>query len=207
MRARAAALAALLAVASLMLLLAACGSSGEPEAAPAEPPAETAAPPAGTQPAAPAETAAAAPAGCTAEEFEDQGADHVTEPPPGFEYNSFPPTSGPHGPAPAVWNLYVNPVPQLALIHNLEHGGVVVQIGQAVPQETLKAIIDWYVGSPAGIVVAPLPELGGDVALTAWRYLLTCDGFDEAAFTSFRDDHRFKGPERIPPALMEPGQA
>jgi hypothetical protein len=173
-----------------LALVAGCGGSSRP----AEP--SAAAPAPAATPAAPVE--------CQEEEFESQGLDHATELPPGFEYNSFPPTSGPHHPQAAPWNLYTRPVPQLHLVHNLEHGGIVVQFGRAVSDDVLRQIVEWYLDSPDGLVVAPLPELGDTVALTAWQHLLACTGFDASAFTAFRDEYRFHGPEEVPPELMRP---
>ena len=36
-------------------------------------------------------------------------------------------------------------------------------------------------------------------------WLATCTTFDEGAFSAFVDEHRYKGPERIPPELLAPG--
>ncbi len=181
---------------------AACGGASETAPPPpaAEPAPTTTEVPATT---APVETAPVA-VECAEQALESQGNEHVTELPEGFEYNSFPPTSGPHHPEPAPWNAYTEPVPQLHLVHNLEHGGVVVQYGPDVGEETVRSLLEWYATDPDGIVVAPLPELGAAVALTAWQHLLTCDGFDEAAFTTFRDEYRFNGPEKIPREHMKP---
>ncbi|HEU4760119.1 MAG TPA: DUF3105 domain-containing protein, partial [Dehalococcoidia bacterium] len=60
------------------------------------------------------------------QEFADQGRDHLR---PGQEfdgYNSNPPTSGPHAPAPAPWGVSAAPLPKEVPVHNMEHGGVVV---------------------------------------------------------------------------------
>jgi hypothetical protein len=151
--------------------------------------------------------------GCGRRTFADQGRRHVSELPKGFKYNSFPPTSGPHYPqpnGPAIWNIYDEPVPQLALVHNLEHGGIVVQYGDQVPAKTVQEIADWYAGDPLGLVVAPLPALKKRIALTAWTHLMTCSKFDENAYSDFRDDFRGKGPENqgptgIPPESLQPG--
>ena len=72
-------------------------------------------------------------------------------------------------------------------------------------QAAIDQIVAWYREDPNGMIVAPLPKLGDEIALTAWRHLATCSGFDEEAFSSFRDDYRFKGPERFPPELLAPG--
>ena len=151
--------------------------------------------------------------GCVRKTFADQGRQHVTELPKGFKHNSFPATSGPHFAqpnGPAVWNIYEQPVPELALVHNLEHGGVVVQYGDQVPSETVRQIADWYADDPLGLVVAPLPALKAKIALTAWTHLMTCSTFNEDSFSNFRDDFRGKGPENrgpqgIPLESLQPG--
>lgn len=145
-------------------------------------------------------------AGCTTADFPELGRQHVSQLKKDFEYNSTPPTSGPHHPIPAVWNVYDRPVAQFRLVHNLEHGGIVVQYGDDVRPETVARMVGWYRSDPNGMIVAPLPQLGADIALTAWTHLATCSsGFDENAFSQFRDDHRFKGPEAFPPESLAPG--
>lgn len=149
------------------------------------------------------ETAAA---GCTVETFPSMGRQHVTKRNPSFDYNSSPPTSGPHYPEPAIWNVYTEPIEQILLIHNLEHGGIAIQYGEDVSDAEVQRIVDWYKPDPNGIVVAPLPRLGSKIAVTAWTHLMTCsNGFDEQAFASFRDAYRFKGPEQFPPEALTPG--
>jgi hypothetical protein len=142
--------------------------------------------------------------GCVPTTFEDQGRQHATQVPQDFTYNSFPPTSGPHNPAPAIWNIFDRPVPFLLTVHNLEHGGIAVHYGDEVPQATIGQISDWYAEDRTGIVVAPLPALGNEIALTAWTHRLTCPAFSERAFDAFRDAYRFKGPERVPESAMQP---
>jgi hypothetical protein len=138
---------------------------------------------------------------CVRETFAPMGRQHVEEVSKDFEYSSFPPTSGPHHPLTAIWNPYEEPVPQLRLVHNLEHGGVAVQYGSEVPQQTVEQIRAWYAESPNGLVVAPLPpadEIQADappdaeskIFLTAWTHLATCSSFDEQAFNGFLDDFR-----------------
>jgi hypothetical protein len=139
--------------------------------------------------------------------------------PEDFEYNSFPPSSGYHSGQTAVWNVYEEPVPEQNLIHNLEHGGVIVQYGSEVPPQTVQEIVSWYAESPEGIIVAPLPESISDapapptdaqekIFLTAWTHVATCSTFDEDAFTNFRDDYRGPdgdAPEKFPLEALQPG--
>jgi hypothetical protein len=145
---------------------------------------------------------------CTTETFPPMGRQHVRQLRKGFEYNSFPPTSGPHDPVPAIWNVYDRPVPEIKLVHNLEHGGVIVQYGRGVSQETVREIVDWYADDPRGLIVAPLPKLGDKIAVSAWTHLMTCSEFDKDAFGSFVDDHRGPdgdAPEEFPLDALQPG--
>ena len=167
------------------------------------------------------DTAALGEAGCTVETFPAQRGDHVSELPPGYEHNSDPPTSGAHNGQPAAWDVYEEPVDQLILIHNLEHGGVVIQYGDDVPESDVAAVVDWYRDDPNGIVVAPREELGDRIALQAWTgeefegatgeqhgtgVLAKCPRFDEAAFDAFVDEYGFKGPEPFRRGDLQPGQ-
>jgi hypothetical protein len=120
-------------------------------------------------------------------------------------YNSFPPTSGPHYPQWTIWGRYSEPVLEIQAVHNLEHGGVIIQYGRDVPPATVAALRRFYESSPNGMLLAPLPALGSKIVLTAWTYLLTCKRFDETDFKVFRDTFRFEGPERFPASALAPG--
>jgi hypothetical protein len=136
--------------------------------------------------------------GCTLKTYPDQGQKHFTSPTQTFDYNSSPPTSGSHEPSPAIWNLYDEPIDERILVHNLEHGGIVIQYGKDIPQPTVGKITDdFYRPNPNGIILAPLPKLGDKIAMTAWTHLATCKKFNEDAFVAFRDAYRAKGPEKF----------
>jgi hypothetical protein len=143
--------------------------------------------------------------GCVARTFDEADRQHATTLPEGYEYNSFPPSNGTHNPVPAIWNIYDEPVRQMLLIHNLEHGGIVVQHGDQVPAEELDRIRAWYADDPNAKIVAPLPSLGDKVAVTAWTHVMTCPGFNEEAFDTFTESFRYQGPERFPESALQPG--
>ena len=156
---------------------------------------------------------------CVRQTYPPMGRQHVQSLAKDFQYNSFPPSSGPHFPVPAVYNIYDQPVPEIRLVHNLEHGAMVVQYGPKVSQQTIGQIAAWYADDPLGLVVAPLPPASeikakppagweNKVFLTAWTHVATCSGFDEQAFTNFRDDYRGPGgdgPEKFPLSSLQPG--
>ena len=145
-------------------------------------------------------------AACEVERFEEQEAGHRQSLPAGFEYASFPPTSGPSAERPLAYEAYEEPVSQFRLVHNLLHGAIGVQYGADVDAETIARVRSWYEADPDGLVLAPLPALGDRVALTAWRTRASCGEFQERAFTSFRTLHRFNGPERPPRESMRRGR-
>jgi hypothetical protein len=156
---------------------------------------------------------------CVRQTFSPMGRQHVQSLRSGFQYNSFPPTSGPHYGVPAVYNIYDQPVPEIRLVHNLEHGAVVVQYGSKVPNATVQKLVAWYSKSPLGLVVAPLPPVSemnakappgyeSKIFLTAWTHVATCSAFDEGVFDRFRDDYRGPtgdGPEKFPLSSLQPG--
>jgi hypothetical protein len=163
-------------------------------------------------------SAALTEAGCTVTRHASQGRDHVEELEEGFEYNSMPPTTGPHHGQPLAWDVYDEPLEQMRVVHNLEHGGLVIQYGEGVAPAEVDAIVEWYREDPNGIIVAPLAELGDEIALAAWiapenagpetegeGVLAKCTRFDQEAFDEFKDTYGFRGPERFPREEMTPG--
>ncbi len=161
-------------------------------------------------------------AGCTLESKPAQPGDHTAaiDAKDDPKWNTDPPTSGPHYPNPAIFGAYDSPVQIAQAVHNLEHGGVFIFYGEDVPEETVSQLESFYNEDPTGLLLAPKPDLGDEIALGAWvtpdprpgavgeggqGHLATCTTFDEKAFTTFRDDFRFKGPERFAPEQLEPG--
>ncbi len=104
-------------------------------------------------------------------------------------------------------------------VHNLEHGGVVIHYGPDVPQAEVDKIRQLYADDPFGLVVAPLATNKDKITLSAWTvpeaaigtsdrgrgWLARCSKFDEDAFNAFIDEHRYQGPERLPPESLAPG--
>ena len=159
--------------------------------------------------------------GCTLKSYPTLEGTHLPSPEgPRPKWNSFPPTSGPHYAQPAPVNFYEEPVNPRIVVHNLEHGIVAIQYGDAVPESTVARLRDFWRDDPNAVVVAPLPELRGKITATAWNappyeqgsrtsrgrgWLLSCDNFNEEQFAKFRDERRGKGPERIPVEALTPG--
>jgi hypothetical protein len=123
-------------------------------------------------------------------QFPDQGNLHVaTADSPHVQYNSDPPTSGPHLPYIAPWGVHTRPIVRELQVHNLEDGGVVVQYNCECPDlvAKLKAIVDKY---DRHVVLAPYPGMKRKIALTAWTRLDTLDELDEGRVTRFIEAYR-----------------
>ena len=159
-------------------------------------------------------------AGCAIVTKPAQGRQHVAKLAKGFKYNTFPPTTGPHFPSPAPYDFYGEPVQQYRLVHNLEHGSIIIQYGEDVPESTVAKIRDWYLKDPNGIIVAPLPALKDKVVFEAWTspdaapgqtpgpgegILARCSSFDPAVADDFTKAYGFRGPERFPRDTLVPG--
>ncbi len=138
------------------------------------------------------------------------GQEHIAFGQPHAPYNSNPPATGPHLDTPQNWSIYTVPQIQEQLLHNLEHGGIVIQYnslsGPEVQQLTGIVQRDRY-----HIILAPYPGLPTEakIALTAWigpngnpalqsGKLLYCTGVNENAIRAFINAYRDKGPELVP---------
>jgi hypothetical protein len=137
------------------------------------------------------------------------------------EWNSFPPTSGPHYGQWVIWGEYDQPVRLAQSTHNLEHGGIVIHYGPQVPQSEVEKLRNFYNDDPNAMLVAPLPSAGNKVIASAWFFdeakgrddsnykgegkQITGTTVDEDALAAFRDEFRYQGRERIPAENLQPG--
>lgn len=127
-------------------------------------------------------------------------ANHIADNTTYAEYNSTPPTSGPHWENPAPWGVYTNPVPNERQVHNLEHGGVHIQYNTSDAQviSQLEKFAEKQPAYPCYLLVAPYPNLPSTIALTAWGVRDIMDAYDEARLQAFVEAYRNNGPERVP---------
>jgi hypothetical protein len=120
-------------------------------------------------------------------------------------YNSDPPTSGPHWPNWSNWGVFQQAIPGEMQVHNLEHGGVVIQYDcpQGCPQavNTLSSYAFRYPATNfTGVLLAPRPNLpeGARIALTAWTHRLLLKTVDTDKINQFVAAYIGKGPEQDP---------
>jgi len=114
-------------------------------------------------------------------------------------YSSIPATSGPHWDPSGVaaWGAYDTPQNESQLVHNLEHGGIVIWYDpDALDADQVAELTSFVEGQVASgisgrfkFILSPWAgeDFGGVVAVTAWRHLLVLDAFDMAAVRTFAD--------------------
>lgn len=115
-----------------------------------------------------------------------------------INYNSTPPTTGPHYGAWINPGYYVDEQEPKRLVHSLEHGHVVAYYGPETPETEVDMLIDWtrdFRNDWGGFIAAPFENAEEGVILTAWRHTLKLDKFDPAIAAAFIDRHRGRGPE------------
>lgn len=131
--------------------------------------------------------------------YEAQGQDHVEIGFP-FQYNSNPPTSGPHYKDPADWGVYREEIPDQVLIHNLEHGGIWIAYTPGIDPAIISALEEIAKEYDRKVIMTPRAANDADIAVAAWSRL---DKFPVAEFSQDRV-HRFirayrnRGPEFVP---------
>jgi hypothetical protein len=138
-----------------------------------------------------------------------QDASHINEGAEHAPYNSNPATSGPHyaisGIAPTPWGVKETELVDEILVHNLEHGGIVISYRPDLPAadiEQLKQIVSTLPPSTTfnsvKAVLVPRAKNDRPISLTAWGYLQHLDTPDAAAINAFYSSHIDKGPELVP---------
>jgi len=125
-----------------------------------------------------------------------------------LEYSTSPPVFGDHYAEWAAYKTYDFAVPLGFLVHDLEHGAVVIfydcpggcddEVAEA------QAFIDALPDDPrcaaavrVQVILVPRPGLGSRWAASAWGHSLNVDCFDPDAFAKFYADHHARGPEDL----------
>ena len=115
------------------------------------------------------------------------------------QYESTPPTSGDHYGQPADARFYSESIPEETVVHNLEHGQIVIWYNPDGPNDMIDAIESVVDEEPVGLVAVPYTELssGDNVAFSAWGHAQTCAEFSNDVLDEFRVEFQGKGPENV----------
>ncbi|MDD9954872.1 MAG: DUF3105 domain-containing protein [Anaerolineaceae bacterium] len=126
------------------------------------------------------------------------GRDHIAPGVPPSRYNSNPPTSGDHYPAPLRAAFYEQQVPDAYLVHNLEHGHIWLSWRDEADREAIELFRQLHEQFPEWVVVSHRPENDKRLASAAWGRLLKLDAPDRDALIAFIMRYRDKAPESVP---------
>jgi hypothetical protein len=127
------------------------------------------------------------------------------------QWNSNPPSSGPHYPVWAAFQAYTSPVPRGYYVHDLEHGAIVLlyrcdpgvdcaavaaqlqQVSDAIPTDPLCTAAGQ--GVRVRTVITPDPLLDVPVAAAAWGWTYKAACVDLPSLIDFANAHYGQGPE------------
>ena len=127
--------------------------------------------------------------------FADLGGGHLQPGESAPEYNSDPATSGRHNPSPTQCGIYTEDVPDQVLVHNMEHGAVIIHHSPDLEQSEIDSLHSYARSKPSHILVNPRPGLSDPVVLTSWRRMLRMDSVDTDTIDIYFDQFAFSGPE------------
>lgn len=112
-------------------------------------------------------------------------------------YNSNPPTSGDHWPEPAEWGIYLSPLPDEQLVHNLEHGGIWISY-KGLDTDAVTTLGTLAKKYPQAVIITPArPENDNKIAVASWGRLDTFDVLDIERIEKFIKSNINNSPEPL----------
>jgi hypothetical protein len=142
--------------------------------------------------------AAAKAAKCKLNQSPAEGRNHVSG---HVDYKTNPPTSGNHFEIPAADGAYTKAPNIGALVHELEHGRIIIWYPPNAPPATIgkaKALFD---EDSFHMVLTPnTTNMPYAIAASAWTRSITCPAVTDATWDAlrlFRDRYRDQGPEKV----------
>jgi hypothetical protein len=111
------------------------------------------------------------------------------------EYNSNPPTSGPHySDAPGA-GVYKNGLKDEEAVHGLEHGNIWISYTSAVDEETFENLRTIQKQNLGSVIMSPREENSALIVLASWGRMLEMQKFDEATINTYIKLHKNQSPE------------
>ncbi|CAG7643884.1 hypothetical protein PAECIP111802_03102 [Paenibacillus allorhizosphaerae] len=136
----------------------------------------------------------------------DYGGGHSEAPVP---YEMKIPTSGVHSPHDLKYGFYNEKPPYEKLVHNLEHGDIVIYYPPNTDAETLEKlnVLAHYRKAGSGILAVPNGDVPANdkIVATAWTKTMELPAYDEAKVGTFIYKFINRGPEVIPPEIRQGG--
>ena len=101
-----------------------------------------------------------------------------------LDYPVRPAVAGVHHPVWANCGFYSSPVPEEAVVHVLEHGGVSVSMDPSISRADI-ATIRKAVAATTHMIASPYPGLKSKLVLSAWNRQLNLDSASDPRFAKF----------------------
>lgn len=111
--------------------------------------------------------------------YEGLSVDHTDDE---VDYPQSPPVGGPHAEAWLECGVYDEPVREENLVHDLEHGTVVISYRPGTGEDDIELLADKL---PQNGILAPYPGLPAEVVVTVWGHQLRLDGADDPRLDLF----------------------
>lgn len=126
----------------------------------------------------------------TAQAEEPKARDHVPAA-KAVKYTQTIPTSGPHANE-ASWGYYAEELPNSAVIHNMEHGGVIASYRPNTDPATVKKLKGLFTKpyanakfSPTKAIVMPRAQQTKAIMLTSWDRSLELDTYQQQTLINY----------------------
>jgi hypothetical protein len=136
----------------------------------------------------------------------DYGREHTDMP---VNYEMKIPTSGPHSPHDLKFGYYTDKPKNEMLVHNLEHGDIIIYYRPDASQEIKDAVkrLSHFTKAGSGVLAVPndvIPE-GKEIVVTAWDKTMELTTYDEKQIGTFIYEYIDHGPEKIPSNIRRGG--
>ena len=135
------------------------------------------------------------------QDFPIAGAQHIAEGETAADWNSNPPTSGQHYGQWAPAGFYDDVIPDEYLVHNMEHGYVIIYYNCALVEtdcETFKAAIEAAMAEAGNdpatrtikLIAVPRPTLENPITYASWGHLYSANTFIPEELVSYVQTYR-----------------
>ena len=131
----------------------------------------------------------------------DKGRNHIQQG-QSYKYDSDFPASGPHSEQPATWGAYKQEIPNENVIHNMEHGGIVITYSPDLDEQTVTKIERLFAKPysnqkfiPSKAIVMPGSKNDKPIVMRSWNRLMKLDSFDEQTMIDYYLTNIGKSPE------------
>lgn len=111
------------------------------------------------------------------------------------EYNSNPPTSGPHYVDAPGAGFYKNGLKDEEAVHGLEHGNIWISYTSAIDEETFEQLRTIQKQNLGSVIMSLREENNAPIVLASWGRMLEMQEFDEATINTYIKLHKNQSPE------------